>query len=79
MYRVEPSLVVNAERSKRKLPLCPSCAQNMRLIGNTQRFDSLRNVCTFECQGCGVSRFEEYEAPKPSCAVGQNRKENAAH
>ena len=31
MYRAEPSLVMNAERSEPKLPLCPSCARNMRL------------------------------------------------
>jgi hypothetical protein len=59
MYRAEPSLVMNAERSGPKLPLCPSCAQNMRLIRRTQRFGSLPDVCTFECRGCGVSHFEE--------------------
>ena len=59
MYRAEPSLVMNAERSGPKLPLCPSCAQNMRLIRRTQRFGELPDVCTFECPGCGVSHFEE--------------------
>ena len=29
MYRAEPSLVMNAERSAPKLPLCPSCARNV--------------------------------------------------
>jgi hypothetical protein len=64
MYREELSLVMNAERSGRKLPLCPSCAQSMRLIRRTQRFGTLPDVCTFECRGYGVSHFEEYEPPK---------------
>ena len=38
MYRAEPSLVMNAERSRPKLPLCPSCAQNMRLISKNAAF-----------------------------------------
>ena len=50
MYRAEPSLVMNAERSEPKLPLCPSCARNMRLIRRTQRFGTLPDVCTFECR-----------------------------
>ena len=78
MYRAEPSLVMNAERSEPKLPLCPSCARNMRLIRRTQRFGTLPDVCTFECRGCGVSHFEEYEAPKPSSVLISNDKENAA-
>jgi hypothetical protein len=60
----EPSLVINAEPSGPKLPLCPSCAQNMLLIRRTQRFGTLPDVCTFECRGCGVFHFEEYEPPK---------------
>ena len=32
MNCAEPSLVMNAERTEPKLLLCPSCAQNMRLI-----------------------------------------------
>src|SRR6516164_1194852 len=76
MYRVEQSLVRNAERLVPKVPLCPSCAQNMRLIRRTQRFGTLPNVCTFECRGCGVSHFEEYEPPK-RCLI-PNDKENAA-
>ncbi len=79
MYRAEPSLVINAERSGPKLPLCPSCAQNMRLIRRTQRFGTLPDVCTFECRGCGVSHFEEYEPAKPSGALVPNDKENVAH
>ena len=78
MYRAEPSLVTNAERSEPKLPLCPSCARNMRLIRRTQRFGTLPDVCTFECRGCGVSHFEEHEPAKPSGALISNDKENAA-
>jgi hypothetical protein len=79
MYRVELSLVMNAERSGRKLLLCPSCAQNMRLTRRTQRFGTLPDVHTFECRGCGVSHFEEYEPPRPSGAVIPNYQRNAAH
>ena len=78
LYRAQPSLVINAGRSGPRLPLCPSCAQNMRLIRRTQRFDTLPDVCTFECRGCGVSHFEEYEPPKLSSALISNDKENAA-
>jgi C4-type Zn-finger protein len=70
MYRAEPSLVMNAERSGPKLPLCPSCAQNMRLIRRTQRFGELPDVCTFECPGCGVSHFEEYAAETKRPVIG---------
>ena len=66
MYRAEPSLVMNAERSEPKLPLCPSCARNMRLIRRTQRFGTMPDVCTFECRGCGVSHFEEHELRNPA-------------
>jgi hypothetical protein len=65
MFSVESSLVMNADRFGRKLPLCPSCAQNMRLTRRTQRFSTLPDVCTFECRDCGVSHFEEYEPLKP--------------
>ena len=78
MYRAQPSLVINAGRSGPRLPLCPSCAQNMRLIRRTQRFGTLPDVCTFECRGCGVSHFEEHEPAKPSGALISNDKENAA-
>jgi hypothetical protein len=69
MCRAEPSLVMNAERSEPKLPLCPSCAQNMRPIRRTQRFGALFDVCAFECRDCGVSYFEEYESPNSSGAL----------
>ena len=67
MYRAEQSL--DADRSRPKLPLCPSCAQDMRLIRRTQRLGTLPDVCTFECRGCGVSHFKEYEPPNPSGAL----------
>jgi hypothetical protein len=70
-YRVEQSLVRNAERLGLKLPLCPSCAQNMRLIRRTQRFGTLPDVCTFECRPCGVSHFEEY-SPGSQCSRASN-------
>jgi hypothetical protein len=66
MFRAEPSLVTNLVRSGPKPPLCPGCAQNMRLIRRTQRFGALSDVCTFECRACGVSHFEEYEPPNPA-------------
>ena len=79
MYRAEPSLVMNADRSRPNLPLCPGCAQNMRLVRRTQRFGALPDVCTFECRGCGVSHFEEYELRKTQRCADQNNKENTAH
>ena len=68
--RTNPSLVMNAERastSAPKRPPCPSCAQNMRLIRRTPRFGGLPDVCTFECQACGVSHTEECEPPPRVC------------
>jgi hypothetical protein len=41
-----------------KTPLCPSCAQIMRLARITSRFDGLPNLYTFECRACGVSHIE---------------------
>jgi hypothetical protein len=57
---------MNVKRSGPKLPLCPSCAQNMRLMRRTQRFGTLPDVCTFECRDCGVSYVDEYEPQKSS-------------
>ena len=39
-------------------PRCPSCAQPMRLIKRTPRFDGLPELATFECRACGVSHIE---------------------
>ena len=52
---------MSSERSTQcapKSPLCPSCAQIMRLAGITARFDDLPDLYTFECRSCGVSHIE---------------------
>ena len=40
------------------LPLCPSCAQIMRLARTTSRFRDLPDLYIFECRACGVSHIE---------------------
>jgi hypothetical protein len=40
------------------LPLCPSCAQVMRLARTMSRFGDLPELYIFECQACGVSNIE---------------------
>src|SRR5262249_1755996 len=42
-------------------PRCPSCAQIMRLVRITSRFEDLPDLYTFECRACGVSHIEEHE------------------
>jgi hypothetical protein len=42
-----------------KPPLCPSCAQTMRLARVTSRFDNLPDLHVFECRACGVLHIEE--------------------
>jgi hypothetical protein len=39
-------------------PLCPSCAQTMRLARTTSRFGNLPDLYTFECRACGVSHID---------------------
>src|SRR5215813_9961836 len=39
-------------------PICPSCAQVMRLARMTSRFGDLPDLYTFECRACGVSNIE---------------------
>jgi hypothetical protein len=39
-------------------PLCPSCAQRMKLVRRTKRFGGLPDVYIFECRTCGVSHIE---------------------
>jgi hypothetical protein len=46
------------EHSAPKSPLCPSCAQSIRLAGITSRSDDLPDLYTFECRGCDVSHIE---------------------
>jgi predicted RNA-binding Zn-ribbon protein involved in translation (DUF1610 family) len=41
-----------------RLPLCPSCAQIMRLAQKASRFGDLTELRTFECRACGVSLIE---------------------
>jgi len=45
-----------------KPPLCPSCAQTMRLARITSRFGDLPDLYTFECQACDVWYVEADEA-----------------
>ena len=42
-----------------RIPLCPSCAQIMRLARVTSRFGNLPDVYTFECRGCGVTQSRQ--------------------
>ena len=46
------------EHSTPKSPLCPGCAQTMRLARITSRFEDLPNLYAFECRSCGVSHIE---------------------
>ena len=46
------------ERPTPKSPLCPGCAQTMRLARITSRFEDLPDLYPFECSGCGVSHIE---------------------
>src|SRR5260370_19312749 len=39
-------------------PLCPSCAQTMRLARITSRFGDLPDLYAFECRLCGLSHIE---------------------
>ena len=41
-----------------KPPVCPSCAQVMRLARVTSRFDDLPDLYTFACRACGVAHIE---------------------
>jgi RNase P subunit RPR2 len=41
-----------------KRMLCPNCAQIMRLVRITSRFEDLPDLYTFECRTCGVSHIE---------------------
>jgi hypothetical protein len=53
-------------------PLCPSCAQLMRLARITSRFDNLPDLNTFECRACGVSHIEAaapFATPKCHASV----------
>jgi hypothetical protein len=55
-----------------KPPLCPSCAQIMRLARTTSRFDDLPDLYTFECRACGVAHIEA------GCTIADLEPENQA-
>ena len=57
-----------ANKSATKQPRCPSCAQPMRLVRKTVRFNGLPDLCTFECRTCNVSLAEECGAPREMAA-----------
>ncbi len=57
-----------ANKPATKPPRCPSCAQPMRLIRKTVRFNGLPDLCTFECGTCNVSLAEECGAPREMAA-----------
>jgi hypothetical protein len=48
---------------------CPSCAKPMRLVRKTIRFNGLPDLCTFECQACGVSHIEECGPPRDISSI----------
>jgi hypothetical protein len=50
-------------------PLCPSCAQIMRLARITSRFGDLPDLYTFECRACGVSHIEPGLSPSIAGAL----------
>jgi len=41
-----------------RAPLCPSCAQIMRLARTTTRFGNLPDLHVFECRACGVTHID---------------------
>jgi hypothetical protein len=61
----ESSPVMNAERVNNFAPArCPRCAQPMRLVRRTLRFNGLPDLYAFECKKCGVSHIEEGGPPR---------------
>jgi hypothetical protein len=49
----------HSSRNTPRLPLCPSCAQIMRLARTTSRFGNLPDLYVFECRACGVLHVDE--------------------
>ncbi len=39
-------------------PRCPNCAQPMRLVRRTARFDGMPDLVSFECRACGIWHIE---------------------
>jgi len=58
------------DKTAPKPPSCPKCAQPMRLIRRTPRFDGLPDLFTFECPICGMSHTEASSWPRwsPLCS-----------
>jgi hypothetical protein len=55
------ALSMRSEHSNKnppRLPRCPSCAQIMRYVRTTSRFEELPDLYIFECRGCGVTHIE---------------------
>ena len=50
---------VHSVKDRPRPPVCPSCAQIMRLARTTLRFGNLPDLYTFECRACGVSHIDE--------------------
>ena len=48
----------HSSKEMTKRPLCPSCAQIMRLVRKTSRFEELSDLYIFECRACGLSHIE---------------------
>ena len=58
-----------SNKSAPKSPLCPGCAQIMRLARITSRFGELPDLYTFECRACGVSHIEPALSPSIAGAL----------
>ena len=52
------SMLYVSNKSRPRLPLCPSCSQIMRLAQKASRIGDLPDLWTFECRACGVSQIE---------------------
>ena len=48
----------HSNKNTPRRPLCPSCAQIMRLVRITSRFEELPDLYTFECRACRLSHIE---------------------
>ena len=55
----------STNNSARMQPRCPSCAQPMRLIRKTLRFNGLPELYTFECRTCEVLLTQEKSVIAP--------------
>jgi hypothetical protein len=56
-----PLCFMRYERSNEhapRTPLCPSCAQVMRLVRVTSRFEKLPDLYIFECRACGLTHID---------------------